>query len=67
MQGSARHGQFYLELIVNGKRIDDKTKERDLDKAQINGDLLTSFLSRHVLDEQGVLLGRTLVETLPFV
>ncbi|WP_080122933.1 LifA/Efa1-related large cytotoxin [Chlamydia suis] len=58
---------FGMGLIVNGKRIDDKTKERDLDKAQINGDLLTSFLSRHVLDEQGVLLGRTLVETLPFV
>ncbi|WP_080127053.1 LifA/Efa1-related large cytotoxin [Chlamydia suis] len=58
---------FGMGLIVKGKRIDDKTKERDLDKAQINGDLLTSFLSRHVLDEQGVLLGRTLVETLPFV
>ncbi|WP_080125982.1 LifA/Efa1-related large cytotoxin [Chlamydia suis] len=58
---------FGMGLIVNGRRIDDKTKERDLDKAQINGDLLTSFLSRHVLDEQGVLLGRTLVETLPFV
>jgi cysteine protease domain, YopT-type len=58
---------FAMGLTLNGNRIDERTKESDLDKAQINGDLLTSFLSKNVLDERGVALGRTLVETLPFV
>ncbi|APD39867.1 hypothetical protein BOW62_00885 [Chlamydia trachomatis] len=57
---------FSMGLTVKGNRIDEKTQERDLDNAKINGDILSDFLKKYVLDEQTVLLGRTLIETLEF-
>ncbi|ATW08139.1 YopT-type cysteine protease domain-containing protein [Chlamydia trachomatis] len=57
---------FSMGLTVKGNRIEEKTQESDLDNAKINGDILSDFLKKHVLDEQTVLLGRTLIETLEF-
>ncbi|AAP05301.1 LifA/Efa1-related large cytotoxin [Chlamydia caviae] len=35
---------------IDHKRIDEKTRETDLDKLQINGEILSDFLSRNTLD-----------------
>ncbi|WP_365820983.1 LifA/Efa1-related large cytotoxin [Chlamydia sp.] len=58
---------FEMGLTLEGKRIDDKTKESDLDKSLINGDILTDYLSKNLLDESTAALAKTLVSTLGFV
>ncbi|WP_370913668.1 LifA/Efa1-related large cytotoxin [Chlamydia pecorum] len=58
---------FGMGLTLGGKRIDEKVKETDLDKALIDGDVLSDYLSRNSLDESSVALAKTLVTVLGFV
>ena len=58
---------FEMGLTLEGKRIDEKVKETDLDKAHVDGDILTDYLSKTSLDEATATLAKTLVTVLGFV
>ncbi|WP_370917922.1 LifA/Efa1-related large cytotoxin [Chlamydia pecorum] len=58
---------FGMGLTLGGKRIDEKVKETDLDKALIDGDVLSDYLSKTSLDEATATLAKTLVTVLGFV
>ena len=58
---------FEMGLTIENSRIDDKTKESDLDKAHVDGDILTDYLSKTSLDEATATLAKTLVTVLGFV
>ncbi|BAE81214.1 adherence factor [Chlamydia felis Fe/C-56] len=48
---------------INNKRIDETTREADLDRLKLNGDILSEFLSKNVLDAESVKLISHLLET----
>lgn len=58
---------FEMGLTLEGKRIDEKVKETDLEKAHVDGDILTDYLSKTSLDEATATLAKTLVTVLGFV
>lgn len=58
---------FEMGLTLEDKRIDEKVKETDLDKAHVDGDILTDYLSKTSLDEATATLAKTLVTVLGFV
>lgn len=58
---------FEMGLTLEGKRIDEKVKETDLEKAHVDGDILTDYLSKTSPDEATATLAKTLVTVLGFV
>jgi cysteine protease domain, YopT-type len=48
---------------IHHRRIDEFTSETDLDEMKLNGDVLTDFLTKHVLDSETVSLILVLLET----
>ncbi len=58
---------FEMGLTLEGKRIDEKVKETDLEKAFLDGDVLADYLSKTSLDEATATLAKTLVTVLGFV